>query len=951
MNVSATITRPDGQTTNLPFAHNIQWLEEIDGVGSGSVTIPKSHAPQAGLGEYLYVGNRIDILVDGSVKGSFLLEEMNIAIVDEEETIVLSGSGMPAVLGEAVVYPGDPVNPSLDDPEVRALSGTPGTIMRTLVLEAQSRGALADITMGFLTGSDSYGVAWPDTIDIEVKEGSTYHQTFRRLQELGHVDFWFEGRELNAAPVRGIDRTATVRIQPGRDVGLSRYSGEGPLRNATLFRWGAGLDNVTYPTAGLHRRSESYLNLRDARDAASATNALIRHHGTYANQADSFTLELVPGEWPTWWVGDTISIRDQFGSWRGLVVTAVSVQQQPDGELLLVPTLGIERPPLEANGLVSDDWEPTSPGARPATLVIAASDSSEAGRAGADLVCTGVDDQDTINAAITAVAELPVDGTILLLEGTYSTSGAILMRNGTALRGMGESTVIDSNHGDAAIRSGETGAYNYTVRVEVSDLRIDGNKSSVSAAAIALNANGARYTNLVIYGSWKGITGSGATNAFGYDIHVNGCTFSSIERDAVALEVGGLVSGNRFFSCTTGVSGGRGLVVSGNAFSNCDTSIRVDDADVIGNVIRDAQGIGIETFGGGTTIVGNVIIGNAAGFDAIAVQPSQNTSSALWPSDVIVANNVISKEPGGSAWRYGVAIPDFSGVTALTARTQVLDNAIVPGSVGADYLDEGVDTVIRSTAAGTAASQVSFAPAGWVSDTDVQATIESLISRTLDSIDDVDAPAPSDGDVLTYDSATSTWIPAATASAPATLDELTDVSAAAPTDGDSLIWDAATSTWVPSAVSGGGGASTLDDLTDVDTPSPADGQALTWNATTSAWEATTLSSGSGPIALDDLTDASITAPADGDVLTYDAGTSTWVPSTPSGGGGSSTLDGLTDVSASAPADGAILQYDAASGTWVSVDIPPAGLTASPLGGFVRLRTERGLPLQIKLVTA
>jgi hypothetical protein len=79
------------------------------------------------------------------------------------------------------------------------------------------------------------------------------------------------------------------------------------------------------------------------------------------------------------------------------------------------------------------------------------------------------------------------------------------------------------------------------------------------------------------------------------------------------------------------------------------------------------------------------------------------------------------------------------------------------------------------------------------------------------------------------------------------LDSLTDVTAPSPTDGQALVWDAGTSKWINGTVSGGGGgASALDDLTDVTTSSLTDGQALVWDATTSQWINVTVVGEPGP---------------------------------------------------------------------------------------------------------
>lgn len=78
------------------------------------------------------------------------------------------------------------------------------------------------------------------------------------------------------------------------------------------------------------------------------------------------------------------------------------------------------------------------------------------------------------------------------------------------------------------------------------------------------------------------------------------------------------------------------------------------------------------------------------------------------------------------------------------------------------------------------------------------------------------------------------------------IDDLTDVdtSTTAPTDGQALIWDNASSLWKPATVSSGG-VSSIDDLTDVDTSTvaPTDGQSLVWSSTSSKWKPETVSGG------------------------------------------------------------------------------------------------------------
>lgn len=115
------------------------------------------------------------------------------------------------------------------------------------------------------------------------------------------------------------------------------------------------------------------------------------------------------------------------------------------------------------------------------------------------------------------------------------------------------------------------------------------------------------------------------------------------------------------------------------------------------------------------------------------------------------------------------------------------------------------------------------------------------------------------------------------------LDDIPDVNAPTPTNGDVLTWDSTPGEWVPTAPATG--ATTLDDLTDVNTPTPADGDFLMWDSTPGEWVPGTPAG--GVTDLDDLSDVNLTGQTTGDVLTYDG--AEWVPQAPSGGSLPSSL--------------------------------------------------------------
>ena len=118
------------------------------------------------------------------------------------------------------------------------------------------------------------------------------------------------------------------------------------------------------------------------------------------------------------------------------------------------------------------------------------------------------------------------------------------------------------------------------------------------------------------------------------------------------------------------------------------------------------------------------------------------------------------------------------------------------------------------------------------------ANITGLSSTINDQIDfKLDKYNAADGQVLTWDSSLAggngdyTWTTPATGGGATTLGGLTDVVVSSVSNGEVLTYNSATSSWVPQPVSGGGGATTLDALTDVSTSGVTTGQVLKYNGT------------------------------------------------------------------------------------------------------------------------
>ncbi|NLA39084.1 MAG: hypothetical protein GX882_06855 [Methanomicrobiales archaeon] len=98
------------------------------------------------------------------------------------------------------------------------------------------------------------------------------------------------------------------------------------------------------------------------------------------------------------------------------------------------------------------------------TIVVAAGDSSPASKDRADIVCSGIDDHRSIQAAFDSLP--PSGGTVALSGGTFNCAGSIHPRTKTMLRGEGpDATFIEfSRNGRLNVSCESVTLYNFHVR-------------------------------------------------------------------------------------------------------------------------------------------------------------------------------------------------------------------------------------------------------------------------------------------------------------------------------------------------------------------------------------------------------------------------------------------------------------------------------------------------------
>jgi parallel beta-helix repeat protein len=299
------------------------------------------------------------------------------------------------------------------------------------------------------------------------------------------------------------------------------------------------------------------------------------------------------------------------------------------------------------------------------TKIVAASNSSQAIKDGADLVLTGTADQTNLNTLLAANA----GGSIYLAEGTYSVSGAISIPNNTTLFGAGAGTFI-------TIPNAQNGSYNFITNSDVTtgthvaihDLQIDGNKANQTSGFMygiyfqnmgggsgGSARDGAKITNVIIrslYGNGGGVyftgssnntfTGSSVQGIPGLAVTVNGGANNTINGNILVGNNTGIylsssttnnvITGNNVQGNTNGITAFNvsSNTITGNTFQG-NTSIGVDftnsfNNSVTGNTIQGGtQGITVTSTSNNNTISGNSVQNNSS----IGISVSGSSGNAI----------------------------------------------------------------------------------------------------------------------------------------------------------------------------------------------------------------------------------------------------------------------------------------------------------------------------------
>lgn len=206
------------------------------------------------------------------------------------EKLEVSGRGVLSILKEAIIYPlGYPTPTSLE----RSFSGgNAATIFLTLLMEAQARGTLKNVTWDFTTEADSLGRSWDDAFDFSFHTGTDLLQAAEKFTTgLGIFDFYMDPNlTLHAYSTRapafgkGVDVSDKVIFRPGQALmRLGSFYNSPDIINTALVEGKDGeiIEVSDGNSVGLYGRREGYLQSKDISGASLSLygEAMLKNKG------------------------------------------------------------------------------------------------------------------------------------------------------------------------------------------------------------------------------------------------------------------------------------------------------------------------------------------------------------------------------------------------------------------------------------------------------------------------------------------------------------------------------------------------------------------------------------------------------------------------------------------------------------------------------------------------
>ncbi|MFC4304093.1 hypothetical protein [Cohnella boryungensis] len=598
-----------------------------------------------------------------------------------------------------VVFPGEGINSTIQGTNTRATGNSSQAQGRdTLAIGSASR---AEGRYTFASGGSAYAITSTDnnTKTITLDRPTTHSRLFIKTQNSVPIEvkvLSIDGLNVKLDTTEYVGSHWLFAVTTPLGNGCAYAGGwdtlAGGLYSHVYGRWSAALgtssqaQNEGTIAKGYAQTAMGKYNVPQSNDGTiSPTDlALIVGNGTNTERSNAMTLawngdlwtagEIVDGNGnklsekqdDLGYTPENTVQKNQPNGYAGLdedgkvLATQLSLATQIEAEE------GTTTEKLMTPQRVSQAISALAKSIRSSTLVIAASNSSQKSKDGADLVCTGTNDGAAINTLIATMTS----GKILLMEGDYFIgSTAITAKSNVTIEGMGmNATKITGVNLSGYLNSGMingTGVSDFHVR----NLSLSGDSpmSSKLAGGISLtNSMNCTIVNVGIVSlSMRGIMLEGCRKCLISGCHINGVGAWQLSIQSGAYPIGIHVLGTSFDTIisnniissivSTGYGVGHGISVTGT--NHIITGNRITDCIDPGAVA--GVGIGVALDGAKHIFSNNSIIGYNT--NAMTVNGTEHS----------IQNNIMRMSPVSSA---GMGTPAYGISISSTATRNIIAN-------------------------------------------------------------------------------------------------------------------------------------------------------------------------------------------------------------------------------------------------------------------------------------
>lgn len=308
---------PANMLAQLQNASDIQFQHVRSDVGSGTFRIPvvDPKATTANIRE----GNLVKVRLNDVDVFPYFIESPRLVVAESGDSLwELKGPGALSYTSQAVVYP--PGWPTPTGGDRVWTSATAGTVLKTIIDEAQARGSLAHMTYDFTAAVDSLNDPWDANLTLTTHAGTSVLDVIKQLVALGIDVQMTPNLVLQAykAGTFGRDLSTSVVFRSGRHIvgEVQKVGIRSQLQNGVLVEGAGGKfvevndpTSIADPYTGRREGGVRFTSSADPTTLSNAGTAQIR-----LSEADSNALSVplnhdanpggytpyadyVPGDW------------------------------------------------------------------------------------------------------------------------------------------------------------------------------------------------------------------------------------------------------------------------------------------------------------------------------------------------------------------------------------------------------------------------------------------------------------------------------------------------------------------------------------------------------------------------------------------------------------------------------------------------------------------------------